>query len=217
MARRGAELREHILDTAKFAFLESGFERTSMDAVAARAQTSKRSLYAHFPTKDALFLAVVDRVHDLFRGRLRTPDHYTDDPADPAEAVALFCGRFLQLLGWAVVLRTCRMGITEAERLPEAAARLYEVFFGTATERLATYLRGQFGLDAAAGEALAARLLGMTVYPALPRALFGIGELREDLPDEASIETDVDMTAIRRAAESALSGRVAASGGKASL
>lgn len=197
MARRGAELREHILDEAKWAFLESGFERTSMDAVAARAQTSKRSLYAHFPTKDALFLAVVDRVHDLFRGRLLTPGHYADDPA---EAAALFCGRFLQMLGYAPILRTCRLGITEAERLPEAAARLYEVFFGTATERLAAYLCGPYGLDAAAGGALAARLLGMTVYPALTRTLFGVGELRDDLPDEAAIETDVDMTPIRQAA-----------------
>jgi AcrR family transcriptional regulator len=196
MARRGAELREHILDTAKWAFLESGFERTSMDAVATRARTSKRSLYAYFPTKAELFLAVVDRVRDLFRGRILTPDRYADDPA---EAAALFCGRFLQMLCWAPILQTCRMGITEAERLPEAAAQLYEALFGTATDRLAAYLSGQYGLDAAAGEALAARLLGMVVYPFRPRALFGVGELREDLPDAASIDADVDMTAIRRA------------------
>jgi AcrR family transcriptional regulator len=196
MARRGAELREHILDTAKFAFLESGFERTSMDAVAARAQTSKRSLYAHFPTKDVLFLAVVDRVHELFRGRLLTPERYSDDPA---EAAALFCGRFLQMLGYAPILQTCRLGIAEAERLPEAAARLYEVFFGTAAERLAAYLGRQYGLDAPAASALAGRLLGLTVYPALLRALFGLGKLRDDLPDETAIASDVDLTAIRQA------------------
>jgi AcrR family transcriptional regulator len=201
MARRGATLREHILEVAKNAFLESGFERTSMDTIAARAQTSKRSLYAHFPTKAALFLAVVDRVDDLFRGRMRTPDHYA---GDPAEAAALFCGRFLQMLGWAPILQTCRMGITEAERQPEAAAQLHEALFGTTTDRLAAYLSGQYGLDAAEGETLAAQLLGMTVYPMLPRALFGIGELRGALPDEASLETDVDMTAIRRATSSVL-------------
>jgi hypothetical protein len=32
---------------AKDVFLETGYERASMDAVAARAGTSKRSLYAH--------------------------------------------------------------------------------------------------------------------------------------------------------------------------
>jgi hypothetical protein len=44
----------------------------------------------------------------------------------------------------------------------------------------------------------------MTVYPTFARALFGIGELRDNVPDEASIETDIDMTAIRRATGSAL-------------
>jgi AefR-like transcriptional repressor, C-terminal domain len=132
---------------------------------------------------------------------MRTPGHYA---SDPAEATALFCGRFLQMLGWAPVLQTCRMGITEAERLPEAAAQLHEVFFGTTTDRLAAYLSDQYSLDAAEGATLAAQLLGMTVYPTFPRALFGIGELRDNVPDEASIETDVDMTAIRRATKSAL-------------
>ena len=204
MARRGDTLREHILDVAKSAFLESGFERTSMDALAARAETSKRSLYAHFPTKDALFLAVIERVHDLFRGRMRTPEQYA---GDPAEATALFCGRFLQMLGWAPVLRTCRMGIAEAERLPEAAAQFHEAFFGTTSDRLAAYLCEQYGLDAAEGATLAAQLLGMAIYPAFPRTLFGIGELRDAVPDEACIETDVDMAAVRRATESVLARR----------
>jgi len=60
MARRGDKLREHILWIAKDVFLEMGFERASMDVVAARAETSKRSLYAHFESKEKLFLAVID-------------------------------------------------------------------------------------------------------------------------------------------------------------
>src|SRR3954451_21378811 len=97
MARRGQELREHILHTAKLAFLESGFERTSMDAIATRAETSKRSLYAHFPTKDALFLAVVERIRALFDQRMRTPAEYSEEPL---EAIAQYCGRFVQLVRW---------------------------------------------------------------------------------------------------------------------
>jgi AcrR family transcriptional regulator len=128
MARRGDELREHILLAAKDVFIEMGFERTSMDVVAARAATSKRSLYAHFESKDKLFLAVVDLVRELYLGRLKTPPDYSDDTA---EAVALFCGRFLQLLLWQPALRTCRMNIAEAERLPEASARYYDAIFNT--------------------------------------------------------------------------------------
>jgi len=63
MARRGDKLREHILWTAKDVFLEMGFERASMDVVASRAETSKRSLYAHFESKEKLFLAARNLPH----------------------------------------------------------------------------------------------------------------------------------------------------------
>src|ERR1700684_3380717 len=92
MARRGNELRDHILWVAKDVFLEMGFERASMDALAARAATSKRTLYAHFESKDKLFLAVVDLVGELYLDRLGTPEDYDEDTA---EAVVRFCGRFL--------------------------------------------------------------------------------------------------------------------------
>src|SRR4030088_1166146 len=137
MVRRGDELREHILWAAKDVFLEMGFERASMDVVASRAATSKRSLYAHFETKDKLFLAVVELVRVLYLGRIKTPDQYS---SDPQEAIALFCGRFLQMLMWEPILRTCRMGIAEAGRLPEASARYYDTFFEETHQRLATFL-----------------------------------------------------------------------------
>jgi AcrR family transcriptional regulator len=211
MARRGAELRAHILDEAKAAFLESGYERTSMDAVAARAETSKRSLYAHFPTKDVLFLAVVDRSDELFRNRLSSPERYA---AEPAEAAARYCGRFVEILSWPPVIRTCRLVITESDRLPAAAAQLYEVFFGTATERLATYLAKQYGLSAEQGDALATSMLSVVAYPAMLRALFGVEAPRElhksgaenEAENESEIEAEVDMPAIRNAVDAALRG-----------
>src|SRR4051812_20423515 len=137
MARRGEALREHILDTAKLAFLESGFERTSMDAIAARAETSKRSLYAHFPTKDALFLAVIERIRTLFGERMRTPAEYSEQPL---EAIAQYCGRFVQLLRWSSVGRMLRLGIAEAERLPDLAAGLYDVLFEVTVQDLASHM-----------------------------------------------------------------------------
>ncbi len=201
MARRGNELREHILLAAKDVFLEMGFERASMDVVAERAATSKRSLYAHFESKDKLFLAVVDLVRDLYLGRIKTPDHYAPDTV---EAVVLFCGRFLQLLLWSPILRTCRMGIAEADRLPEASAQYYDTFFAATHERLAAFLIKRYQLEPQTSTDLAHQLLGRTVYPQFARALFGVEELLTDLPDEGSIATDLDLAPIRRAVEALL-------------
>ncbi len=108
-----------------------------MDALAARAATSKRTLYAHFESKDKLFLAVVDLVDELYLDRLGMPEDYGEDAA---EAVVLFCGRFLQMQRWRPALRACRLFIAEAERIPEASAKYYEAIFTTAHDRLATFL-----------------------------------------------------------------------------
>jgi AcrR family transcriptional regulator len=196
VARRGEQLREHILWAAKDVFIEVGFERTSMDVVAARAATSKRSLYAHFESKDKLFLAVVDLVRELYLGRLKTPGDYAEATA---EAAVLFCGRFLQLLLWTPALRTCRLGIAEAERLPDAAARYYDAIFDTTQERLARFLSQRCQLESPAGDDIARDLLARTVHPRLFRALLGVEDPLREQPDEATIATDIDLAPIRRA------------------
>jgi AcrR family transcriptional regulator len=196
MARRGDELRQHILWTAKDVFLEMGFERASMDVLAVRAATSKRTLYAHFESKDKLFLAVVDLVRELYLDKLKTPDDYGEDTA---EAVVLFCGRFLQLLLWGPALRTCRLGIAEADRLPEASAQYYDAIFNTTHERLTAFLGERRRLSPPTSTRIAHELLGRTVYPRFIRALFGVEELLNEWPDEASIAADLDLAPIREA------------------
>ena len=141
--RRGAELRRHILFAAKDVFLETGYERASMDAVAARAGTSKRSLYAHFESKDKLFLAVLDFVRELYLRRLQTPDAYA---ADPVQAVTLFCARFQQLIAWEPQVRTSRLSIAAAERLPGSSAAYFDGMFASSYQRLSDYLAGQYGM-----------------------------------------------------------------------
>jgi AcrR family transcriptional regulator len=54
--------RFRILDAATVLFSSYGFRRTSMDALAREAQVAKPTLYAYFADKEAVFIAVVDRV-----------------------------------------------------------------------------------------------------------------------------------------------------------
>ena len=51
--------RAAILAAAVAEFRASGFAATSMDRVAATAGVSKRTVYNHFPSKDALFLQIL--------------------------------------------------------------------------------------------------------------------------------------------------------------
>jgi AcrR family transcriptional regulator len=201
--RRGEELRRHILFVAKDVFLETGYERASMDAVAARAETSKRSLYAHFESKDKLFLAVLDLIRELYLGKLRTPDAYA---GEPAEAVTLFCGRFLQLMVWEPQVRTCRLSIAEAERLPGSSNAYFDAIFASTYERLSVYLVERYGMTHADSTALAEDLLGRAVLPRLFRTLLKVEDVIKDAPGEAALADDVDLDAIRRLVSAALPG-----------
>jgi AcrR family transcriptional regulator len=194
VARRGEELKEHILWSAKDVFLELGFERTSMDVVAARASTSKRSLYAHFPSKDVLFRAVFDLARTMYLNRLKTPDTYSQDAT---EAVTVYCARFLQLLLREPALRTCRMGIAEAERLPEASSQYHDAIFRTSQDRLTAFITEQFRIQEPASAELATDLLGRSLHPRFFQALFGVEKPLPVGSDEDSLHTDVDVDRIR--------------------
>jgi TetR/AcrR family transcriptional regulator of autoinduction and epiphytic fitness len=54
--------RAAILDAAVAEFRQSGYAATSMDRVAASAGVSKRTVYNHFPSKEALFAQILEQL-----------------------------------------------------------------------------------------------------------------------------------------------------------
>jgi TetR/AcrR family transcriptional repressor of mexJK operon len=58
---RPTQSNEQLLDTALELFLQYGFERTSIDAVADAAAMAKRTIYARYEDKTALFKAALTR------------------------------------------------------------------------------------------------------------------------------------------------------------
>lgn len=64
--------RDKILDAAYALFYAGGFARTGVDAIAAAAGVTKRTLYYHFESKDALLAAVLAAQHALALERIRS-------------------------------------------------------------------------------------------------------------------------------------------------
>jgi len=67
---RRARTRRLLLDAARRGFAERGYEGASLDAIAAAASLSKGAVYAHFPTKQDLYLAVVEEILADARSRV---------------------------------------------------------------------------------------------------------------------------------------------------
>lgn len=60
-----------ILEAATAAFIECGYRETSMDAIAERAAVSKRTVYNHFDSKEALFEEITGRCVRRFKEDMR--------------------------------------------------------------------------------------------------------------------------------------------------
>lgn len=57
--------RGRILDAALSVFSRKGYHAASVDEIVSESHTSKGSIYFHFPNKQTLFLALVDKFADL--------------------------------------------------------------------------------------------------------------------------------------------------------
>lgn len=67
--RRSQERRERILEAALGVFVQRGYYQASVDDIALASQTSKGGCYFHFPNKQSIFLALLDRMAALLHDR----------------------------------------------------------------------------------------------------------------------------------------------------
>ena len=166
---RSDDKRRDILRAATDEFQEQGFDGARMDRVAERAGVSKRTVYNHFDSKEALFGAIAEVAFGMMAEVRQIPY----DPDRPLRDQLLELGRAEgRLLRNEEFMRLARMGVAELLRSPETAERLglggamdecYEAFFVAAAEA------GAIRPDA---PALAARqymhmIKGQAYWPAL--------------------------------------------------
>ncbi|WP_129843262.1 TetR/AcrR family transcriptional regulator [Streptomyces sp. RFCAC02] len=87
---RAAAKRAAVLAAARELFVVDGIERTSMDAVAARANVSKRTVYDYYGDKKSLFLSVLEDAGTSLLASLRAAlDRHLSDAAPIGDLPAL--------------------------------------------------------------------------------------------------------------------------------
>jgi TetR/AcrR family transcriptional regulator len=88
-----AENERVILEAAEAIFAETGFKGAATSAIAARAGVPKANLHYYFPTKAALYRAVIERVLTAW---LEAASSF-DESDDPKEALARYIGAKMDL------------------------------------------------------------------------------------------------------------------------
>lgn len=114
--------RDNIIVAATEVFLEAGYGATSMDIVAARANVSKATIYAHFGSKEALFRAIIEgRCEQEFGAA----EYLNAGSLLPAEGLRLIGRRFYDLILSPEALGMYRVVIAESGRNPEVGEAFY--------------------------------------------------------------------------------------------
>jgi AcrR family transcriptional regulator len=129
-----------IVAAATDLFTHQGYGAVSMDAIAAKAGVSKRTVYSHFPGKDVLFAAVMTR----HCGKVSGGDAWELDPeVEPRTMLADRGRRFLRLITSPEAIALFRTVTAEAERFPELGRAFFESGPKCWTGSFEEYLRTQ--------------------------------------------------------------------------
>lgn len=113
--RIAQEKRELILTAATALFLELGYDRTSLARIAERAGVSRATLFKQFPSKAALFDAIVTESWST------ADKEATPPPGNIVDGLRTIGRRYAELLSRAQMTDLFRIVIAELPRFPELA------------------------------------------------------------------------------------------------
>jgi AcrR family transcriptional regulator len=116
---------EEILRAAFDVFTEKGFHGATMLDVASRAHASKATLYARYPSKEALFEALM--AWGTRQGTDALDAIAADETLDPLTALHRFAAQLLALMLQPKKLALFRIAVAEGNRL-SAVGRTYSAF-----------------------------------------------------------------------------------------
>jgi AcrR family transcriptional regulator len=117
-------------------FLDQGFSATSMDAIAKAAGVSKATLYAYFPSKEALFASLIVAECESLQDDLPVPKL----SAGLSEALREFAKQYLNSFIHRKDVAFVRIIANESGRFPVLARLFYESGPEATTRRLSIFL-----------------------------------------------------------------------------
>lgn len=134
---RDPAILQNIVEMGGQAMIELGFERASMEQIAARAGVSKMTLYNYFPNKLALLEHCVRHKTDLY---FEGFDEARYDPLKPERSLRLLATQFLSLVRDPEVIRMIGMMHGMARIEPEVCQSYFVSGPAVVMQRIHAYL-----------------------------------------------------------------------------
>ena len=85
--------REAILDSARKLFTDNGYESTTVDAIAAKAELGKGTIYSYFSGKEEIYLAILERELTILHNNMQKA---VETSSTAAEALSNLYAAFIR-------------------------------------------------------------------------------------------------------------------------
>lgn len=170
------EKTEAILDGAMQEFLENGYAGARIDRIVAAAGVSKATVYRHFPDKEALFTALIQRMaskKELFQ--LQKLQSFEEEPAAFLKRYAN--GMLDNVASDPQILTFLRIIIGESGRFPELARAFVKNIEKPSLDFLTKYLSSHPKLQIADPEVAARSFVGTLIHFVLLRDVLQSGDI----------------------------------------
>lgn len=172
---RTAITRELLLQAAEELFARVGYERAQVEQIAAEAGFSKGALYAHFKSKEDLFLALYHVKVAEHQAMLTNALAGASTRDEKVEAFRAFYIDLSKDHDWALIVLEVKLFVL---RHPEVRARIHEID-ELLTDNIQSALVRVFGSTArAAGEALGGISSALVLQSALEPAVLTERKMR---------------------------------------
>jgi TetR/AcrR family transcriptional repressor of mexJK operon len=167
---KSEEKRQSISQAAAELFLTEGYDRCSMDSIAAAAGVSKQTVYSHFANKDELFRHCITGKCEMYDLHVDTSGH-----GDLEAGLAAFADGFLRLISDPQAVRMWRLVMNEAEDHRHVAEMFHENGPEASIAALSAFLeRHRDRLDTTDFEGAARTFIGLTADCYHNRILIGV-------------------------------------------
>jgi TetR/AcrR family transcriptional repressor of mexJK operon len=189
---RDPERMKRVLEAAARQFLEHGFARASVDAIAKASGVSKVTIYSYFPTKEALFETAVGSCTDEVFASL-PPGAL--DPLDPETALVLIGKAFLKLKRSDDVVGSFRLMFAAAGEHAAACEAFYRQGPEKLIRQVADYLRAAASagsLSIRTPDEAADQFLSLFLGGADIRIMLGLGKPKTS-EDNRLVRANVDL------------------------
>ena len=132
-----------ILDAAQSLFAELGFENTQLDQVAARAGCSRGAIYAHYVSKEDLFLELMEhRVHTKFAAVCKKIEDEPDLRKRPGIFKRWVAAQVCDP-SWGTLTLEFKLYAVRRPELSEKLLKLYNSLFNVSANNLVEMLFGK--------------------------------------------------------------------------